>query len=236
MDLKILKNLPNQKIYNFTNYKRIINFIKANKYKFSRFDENLSGNKIYLRHDIDLSPKYLSNFLNFYDEKKISANIFFMVNAKTYNLLEKKNINFINKIAKKHCVGLHIDLGEIKQKDIINKIKFFKKYLKITNVISFHRPRKYQLNSGVNKKKFINAYDKKFFNKKFYVSDSGQKKKFHEKLLNLVSNKSNFIQLLIHPVWWQNKVKKKDIINFLIDDQLKEIHDYYDTNNFFKNI
>ena len=236
MDIKILKDTLGPKVYNFNNYKKIINFIRNKKYKFARFDRENSFKKIYLRHDIDLSPKYLINFLKFYDENNISANIFFMVNSKTYNLLEKKNIDFINKISKRHCLGLHIDLAEIKKKEIKNHINFFKRYLKISNVISFHRPKKIDLINAINNKKYLNAYDKKFFDKNNYVSDSGQKKNFCEKLFKIVSNKNNPIQFLVHPIWWQNKIYKKDIEKILVDDQIKEVNDYYNLNNFFNNI
>ena len=29
------------------------------------------------------------------------------------------------------------------------------------------------------------------------------------------------LQLLIHPIWWQGSYKKKDILNFIYEDQKK---------------
>lgn len=230
----ILKNIQKEKIFKFENYIKIIKLLKKNNYLFARFDKKNQRKRIYLRHDIDFSPKYLQKFLKYYEKEKISSNIFFMINAKTYNLLEKKNIEFINQISKKHCCGLHIDLKEIDSKEINSLINFFKKRLKIENVISFHRPKKKDLKVNVNNKKYINAYDKCFFNKKNYVSDSAQKQNFHLKLLNLINKNEHKIQLLTHPVWWQDKISKSEIRKFLLKDQLDEINFFYHENGVFK--
>ena len=90
MDLENLKNISKKKLFNFRNFKKIINFIKSKNYKFARFDKKNSSKRVYLRHDIDFDPKYLSRFLSFYNKEKIVSNIFFLINAKTYNLIEKK--------------------------------------------------------------------------------------------------------------------------------------------------
>ena len=237
MELENLKNTSKKKLFNFENFTKIINTIKSKNYKFARFDRKDSSKRVYLRHDIDFDPKYLYRFLNFYRREKVVSNIFFLINAKTYNLLEKKNINLINDISKNHCVGLHIDLGELTFSKTYETIKFFKKYINISNVISFHRPKNYQLAKYTNQNNFLNAYDKNFFVKKFYVSDSGQKKNFHIKLMNILNDNEKMLQLLIHPIWWQNKYRKKDILNFIHDDQKSDVKKYLiNNNNFFKNI
>ena len=59
-----------EKLYNFKNFKQIINLIKSKNYKFARFDKKNSSKRVYLRHDIDFDPKYLSRFLNFYNKEK----------------------------------------------------------------------------------------------------------------------------------------------------------------------
>ncbi len=237
MDLENLKNTSKKKLFNFKNFKKIINFIKSKDYKFARFDKKNLSKRVYLRHDIDFDPKYLSRFLSFYKKEKIVSNIFFLINAKTYNLIEKKNIILINNICKNHCVGLHIDLSELSFSKTYETIKFYKKYINISNVISFHRPKKYHLYKLTDQNNFLNAYDKNFFVKKFYVSDSGQKKDFHFKLIDLINNNEKMLQLLIHPIWWQGRYKKKDILNFIYDDQKNDIKQYLiNNNNFFKNI
>ena len=53
MDLENLKNTSKKKLYNFKNFKQIINLIKSKNYKFARFDKKNSSKRVYLRHDID---------------------------------------------------------------------------------------------------------------------------------------------------------------------------------------
>ena len=237
MDLEILKNTSKKKLFNFKNFKKIINFIKSKNYKFARFDKKNLSKRVYLRHDIDFDPKYLSRFLSFYNKEKIVSNIFFLINAKTYNLIEKKNIILINNICKNHCVGLHIDLSELSFSKTYETIKFYKKYINISNVISFHRPKKYHLYKFTNQNNFLNYYYKNFFVKKFYVSDSGQKKNFHFKLIDLINNNEKMLQLLIHPILCNHRYKKKDILYFFYYDQKNDVKQYLiNNNNFFKNI
>lgn len=227
-----LIKINNASIFKFNNYKKILNYIRSKKIDFSTFDKNIINKrrKIFLRHDIDFNIHYLKKFLNFYEKLKIKANIFFMINANSYNLLERKNIKFINDISRRHCLGLHLDLSEYKVKDIPNLQNFFGQYLKISKVISFHRPKKSSLIKDVNKKKFINAYDSKFFQVENYISDSGQKINFHKKLFNILDNQTENFQLLIHPLWWQDITAKNKIVKKLYNDQNKSFEEYLKIN------
>tara|TARA_A100001015_G_scaffold166313_1_gene184857 strand:+ start:4806 stop:5510 length:705 start_codon:yes stop_codon:yes gene_type:complete len=228
----ISKNLSQKNLYKFSTFKKIINFLLNEGYTFETFKKKKfkSNKTIFLRHDIDLDPNYLKLFLNFYEEKKIKCNIFIMLNSNTYNIFDEDNIKFINDIAKKHLIGFHLDSNITKNKDALSTVSFIKKYIKLSNSVSFHRPSQNDLKKGLSKK-IINTYSEKFTGKNFtsYVSDSGQKKNFHIKLIKLVKT-NNPIQLLIHPVWWQNISDRKRIKKKIIKDQKNKIQIYLKKN------
>ena len=91
-------------------------------------------------------------------------------------MIEKKNIILINNICKDHCVGLHIDLSELSFSKTHETIKFYKKYINISNVISFHRPKKHHLFKYTDQNNFIMLMIKIFLLKNFMYQILDKKK------------------------------------------------------------
>ena len=94
--------------------------------------------------------------------------------------------------------------------------------------ISFHRP--YPQSLGQKYDGFISAYDTEFFNTDFYVSDSRGEDKFYEKLEFLLNSDMDFIQLLLHPCWWENETDKHKIYELISDRRQRDLDNYLQCN------
>ena len=207
--------------------KNVIKKIIQANYDFNKFDLNIK-NGVYLRFDVDVSINNALLISKYLKKKNIYGNFFFQPNNEIYNIFNPRNKEIINEIYESgHLIGLHIDekFFSIKEKNILNILNFFKKngYL-FSNVISFHRPSK-----KVLKKKYrllINTYDRNFFNKNTYLSDSGKNKFFLKKIDNFLSIKNNTIQILMHPIWWTRVTNIKEIYSELIKNNNFNLNNY----------
>lgn len=72
---KLLKKSSSD-FYDLKTYKDLMKLLSS-KYKFKLFDEKNNTSGIYLRHDIDVHPAIIEEFLNIYSEYKIKSNFFF---------------------------------------------------------------------------------------------------------------------------------------------------------------
>ena len=233
------KNIPiisaNTKInFDLVSYISLLKKIINTGYTFSSFQNNLKKT-VFLRHDIDVSPKLALEMAKAEYKKNISATYFFMLRSPFYNLFSRANNEIVKKIISLgHQIGLHYDLNYKKSKNkaqdkkiewgrgvtdklellIKNEISILEKNFNVSiKAISIHQPSKKILGKKI-KIKQINTYEKKFFTDMKYLSDSNMM--FKENPIDVIeSNKFSKIQLLIHPIWWVAKgtTAKKKWIN-----------------------
>src|ERR1700741_2146743 len=83
---------------------------RAAGYAFARFDRASPGGKVfYLRHDVDISPRNVLLMGRLAQEQGVASNIFFQLNAETYNIFSDGVIDIMRALrAAGHCVGLHV--------------------------------------------------------------------------------------------------------------------------------
>jgi hypothetical protein len=183
----------------------IIAKAKAAGYEFGRFDRAASGDKVfYLRHDVDISPRNVLVMGRLAQEQGVASNIFFQLNAETYNIFSDEVIDVMRALrAAGHGVGLHVD--EVRfgaDEDVVRRtIDWFSScVLPVDDVVSFHRPSSAVL--GRAYASFVNAYDPRFFSPDSYLSDSRRSLAFLPTLAQWLSSGRPRIQLLLHPEWW----------------------------------
>lgn len=223
-------------MFDYDSFTGILKTIKSYGYKFQRFDDGSKNEKtIYIRHDVDISPIMAISLAKIENSLAIKSSFFFQIGCETYNIFSADVLNIIRDIKNmKHCVGLHIDESFIEPEEscILEILEWFNKNIAdIDFVVSFHRPSDKVLSLKYNG--FINTYQKDFFSKDSYVSDSRRDEKFYNKLLELLKIGSTPIQLLLHPCWWY---PEKDINLFyekLIKRRTFEVENYL-KNNFNK--
>ena len=167
-------------------------------------------------------------------EMGIKSTFFILTSSPSYNILEKKNKNYLREIIKMgHEVGLHFDprlykenLKEAVKKEI--EILSFVTNEKIYS-ISLHSPSvhgQYPLFEGL-----INTYDPQFFSDNNYISDSCFSFRNKNPFLFLNNINNSMIQILLHPMHFSNT--KEDYIE-IFDKGFKRYQHNIHT-NFFEN-
>lgn len=202
--------------FSYRNYKDILKKLIEENYYFSFFDEVIDKKKVYLRHDVDLDIKGAYNLALIESELGVKSTWFVMPNNRLYNLLDLDVINLLNEMVKMgHKIGLHIDASNVNSKeDLEDKLcsfyRFYSNYFELEKVFSFHIPNKELFDNDVKINGFINTYEAKFFHDIVYVSDSNRREFLSEdRFLYAINNNLN-IQLLTHPVWWNEENILKD--------------------------
>ena len=227
-----------EKYFSDESYIEIIQTVKAHGYEFVKMTDDMSDKKIkrfLLRHDVDISPAGALKLGKMEADNNIVSNFFFQLNAETYQMLSPSCINICKELQSMgHMVGLHVDSALFSEEE--DKIKGTIDWIRdnlfpMDYAISFHRP----LPGSLGKKYagFVSAYDKDFFNTDFYASDSRGEDRFYEKLESLINADVSFIQLLLHPCWWESETDKR-VIYITVSKRRQNDLDEYLLNNFPK--
>ena len=220
-------------MFDYKSFEEILSEIKSFNYNFLRFDENSrQGNIIYLRHDVDISPRAAKVLAEIEHSLGIKSNFFFQIDTDTYNIFSLESLSIIKQLRSfGHLVGLHINellLDPAPQK-IYPTLKWFNECITaIDFAISYHRPSLSVLNeeNGL----FLSSYQNRFFSPETYLSDSRRNADFYPQLVAYLRDGRSPLQLLLHPCWWypeQDPVKFK---NILIRRRKLELKSYLNKN------
>lgn len=201
----------NIKPFTFKSYADIIETLSKNL-TLSPFENyNVTG-KLFLRHDIDVSIYKALEFAKFEKSLGIHSTYFIQPNSDFYNLSSFVVLESVNKIIEYgHTVGLHIDASDSEllnipiEEYIEEQFNYFSKYLKLTKVISFHRPPKNVI-GNMYFKDYTSTYSNEYFSDIRYFSDSKKRNFIPELIKSYEQDNKTSIQLLVHPVWWSEKV------------------------------
>lgn len=214
---------------NFETYLNLIHDFKSRDYIFKKFTSKIDNKlNIILRHDVDFDIQYALEMAELEKKNNIFSTYFFLLSSDSYNLISKKNIKNIKSIQNfGHDIGLHYDpqLYQDINKGLSYELNIFEQALDIKiKVISFHRPHKFYLSGkkiiGLN---LLHTYEKQFFKKLKYVSDSGGEFKFGHPCNSKEFHNQDSFQLLIHPMWWKldGSTVTEKLKNLLIINEVK---------------
>lgn len=227
-----------EKRFSDESYIEILKTIQDYSYKFIKItDQRQAENKkvFLLRHDVDMSPIGALKLGKIEADNNVVSNFFFQLNAETYQMLSTSCISICKELQSMgHLVGLHVDSALFSEEEdkIRGTIDWIRDNLfPMDYAISFHRPLPESLGKKYNG--FISAYDSDFFNTDFYASDSREEDRFYEKLETLLKSESAFIQLLLHPCWWENETDREKIYQTVSKRRQNDLDEYL-LSNFFK--
>jgi hypothetical protein len=189
--------------------------------------------KLYLRHDVDFSPKKAVEMAE--REHKMSigpACYYFMVSSDFYNIADKENRRIVSQILDMgHSIGLHYDLSVLPVDDqersmrILGEVQLLETMfdIKINSIVA-HKPSSGFIPSDILIEVLslvgLNDPHVRLQNYK-YISDSGMN--FREDPFDALKF-HKLIHLNIHPEWWDNKegTYQDRIFDLGLDDILKQ--------------
>ena len=220
-----------QKIdYNEEGIHKLINILNVNNYSFEKsISKMLEGkNKIFLRHDVDLSLEIANKMANIQLEAGIKGIFFIMINSPFYNIFEANKKNILREISGKGFeIGLHANIEKTGNRDFIEReVQLQKKILEWTvekpiSLVSFHQPTSIEKHYQLRDQTLFNTYKLKQLGIE-YFSDSNRTLDLPG-LLDAINLRKS-IQLLLHPAWWLCDLEKpSDIWEKLIKCKMEEI-------------
>lgn len=199
-------------------------------YRFCRFDRPVDDDdhRVYLRHDVDISPTMALRLGIIEQECGVVANYFFQMNAETYSGLAPETIAIVRELRSMgHGVGLHIDENLIATDEsaIRQTIDWFDHCVTpIDRAISFHRPTQGVL--GRDFDGFANAYGSPFFYPDGFFSDSRRNNRFKGQILSAAQSGLSPLQLLLHPCWWYPEADMRAFADLVLARRRAEIVRY----------
>jgi len=218
--------MKNKCDFTLRHYGEILKTAKQRGFRFTFFSKkNLLKKIIYLRHDIDVSLENALKIAEIEKKYKVYSTFFIRTHTSFYNPISPDSLETIKKIVNLgHKIGLHYD-GLIKknlEKMIQKEFNHLQNYFPISKVVSFHQPN--QKVFGLKLKRFINAYSTYFFKECEYISDSNRELKrgcIKEFIEQTTSSK---IQILTHPIWWnEKKTNLKQIYQNILKKNKEEL-------------
>ena len=202
--------------FTYKYYEEMLRTLKSGDYRFCFFDDSEikdNQNIILLRHDIDFDPEKAVDIAKIEKKNNVKSTYFFMLNSGFYNIHNSKVYNVIKDlISDGNRIGIHFDESgnDGKEDNDISsffdkEIHFFEKLFGINvNIISFHRPTENILSNKL-KIPIAHTYENQFSKELKYFSDSAKIMMEGDFIDIIKSGKFKKIQLLIHPIWWNNE-------------------------------
>ncbi len=215
--------------FTYLDYINVIKNIKNLGYRLCFYDDYCEYVKpCIMRHDIDFSVDKALEFAKFEASEGVQSTYFFLLTSCNYNALSKSNIDNIKTISSLgHRIGLHFDetiydnKGHIVE-EILNE-KSLMEHLTGLEIkyVSMHEPSPEFLSSNMSIPGMVNTYSKQFFSEMKYYSDS--MRKWRMNLSETDGKHYRGLQVLTHPIWWNNTEKTQaeslaDVMNRLNDE------------------
>jgi len=226
-----ISNLDNFTIQTYTSF---LLFLKR-RYEiipFCRFSRR-NRSFLVLRHDVHASLDAALQMAEIEKKLGIAATYTVFLFNRFYNLSNRDDLALLLRIAKMgHEIGLHYDIEEYSnfrrplQETLLMEIKMLERLVRRKlRTIAMHNPSSYKFDPFAHIPRYTNAYT---FNKAhdvFYVSDSCRAWRIAD-IHNLIANKPERVQLLIHPFHWipssQDRYSSLDRLFERIDKQNRE--------------
>ena len=212
---------PTDDLGDFTieNYQRLLRLARA-AFQFADFSEIPYGSRFVLwRHDCDISLGRALRMAEIEYGEGIQSTFFVNLHSDYYNPLEISQARIIQKVVGlEHRLGLHFDPlyyeelhGVVGIRELEEHIESERRILEDCfgtdlAAVSFHNPARLISDLGDEKLGgLVNCYSDRIRNQISYVSDSNGYWRFKSLEEALRDSGEQCLQVLTHPVWWQER-------------------------------
>ncbi len=202
--------------FTYKAYKEMIKKLLDKGYEISDYKNYKEKKKVViLRHDIDTSLEKALRIAEVEKELNVNSTYFILLSTDFYNINSEKSLRILKEIKRLGGkIGLHFDEKKYKISDKEEYIKYVNYELDIlskilnekVDIVSMHRPSKEFLEMNLEIPNVINSYQKVFFNKFKYVSDS--RMNWRENIEEIIENNQyKALHILTHPFWYEENEK-----------------------------
>lgn len=183
---------------------------------FQPFDAEPGPPSIFLRHDVDFSPRKALRMAGIEAERDVSATYFFLLTSPLYNGFDAEIRRVVAEIEDLgHEVGLHFDAsqywdGEPEEEVLTDQINEELRAMDTfvddpIDVIAFHNPEDWVLDRTFDD--FSHTYEPRFFSEMAYVADSNHRWRTDPPFPDGIPET---VQVLTHPVLWDDADRTKN--------------------------
>jgi hypothetical protein len=204
-------NMSAEHQFTVEHYMDLVRDLETQGYEIANFSTvQPTARHLILRHDVDFDLGLAVQMASSEAQAGWSATYYVLLRTEFYNPFSAAGTNFIQELLRLgHTVGLHFDgsLYSADQAGMASAIKAECDTLATitrqpVTTFSFHRPHSDLLDHGFEVDGLINAYDKRFFSRIGYCSDSRGGWHHGHPLDHPSITSGHALQLLTHPVWW----------------------------------
>lgn len=196
-------------------YDRLLGSLREQEYNFSSFYQQIEPGTVFVRHDVDFSPKKAVRIAEIETDHGIKSTYFFRLSAPVYNVFNagvRKSIGRIEELG--HDIGVHFDSHQYwdRQPDdetltatIRSEQEALATLTETCEIIAFHNPPEWVLGTvfdGIE-----HTYEPRFFEEIGYVADSNQRWRSQPPFPDGFPEQ---FQLLTHPVQWGETDRSKN--------------------------
>jgi hypothetical protein len=203
-------------MYTPESYLALLELLRTEGYKFVSFDADLPSDQklVYLRHDIDYSPRWAAEFAILNERAGVSGTFCFQLRSPLYNLAAPQSQDAIRAIESRgQHVALHFAFSEVPSLDVAMIVELVTRDFRIARAIvptikpwfSWHNP---SVTPGLIERCLdievpgvANLYGRRFVRDSVYRSDSNWRFSLEE-WRSIVREGHQRLQLLFHPFQW----------------------------------
>ncbi|MBO4248897.1 hypothetical protein IL252_13830 [Halomicrobium sp. IBSBa] len=194
--------------FTYEYYRDLLKRLSERGYEFRSFGAVSDGKTVFLRHDVDWSPRRALEMAQLESDLGISSTYFFHLTSPLYNPLHDRSREILTEIESYgHEIGVHLSTHQYWDDDpgpeaVSKKVTSERAILShlvdaVADATSFHIPPDWVLD--VEYDDFTNTYEPRYFSEITYLADSNQRWREERPL---ESDLSDQVQMLVHPGLW----------------------------------
>lgn len=202
--------------YSLESYCLIVRQALSSGYVFVPFslEQPPSGNRIYLRHDVDYSLEMALLLAETNAELGVQGTFCILLRSEIYNFLSPRSLDIVARIHDSgQQVGLHVRilLDLLRDDSLLDArlradFEFVRSNLPfVSPVFSWHNPTHEVLERYIQcrtKAGLLNTYSAEFFRDIAYYSDSNMRHSVDEIMQLVGGSQTRAMQLVLHPLNW----------------------------------
>jgi peptidoglycan/xylan/chitin deacetylase (PgdA/CDA1 family) len=215
-------------------YREFLADLRSRGYRSRSYTEPPGDGDLYLRHDVDFSPRKALEIARIEADAGLESTFLFLVTSPMYNLGFKPTREVIAEIRSLgHEIGLHFSTHQYWSRDpgrrrlrerVADEFDVLEGLVgDVVRVCSFHRPPDWVF--GRSYEGFVSTYESRFFSEVCYLSDSNMRWRDEPPLAD--RGAPDALQVLTHPgLWGRTDASFEERLRSEIDRELRRVHGF----------